>query len=274
MPENITGLSARDAEFLTTMASQNRTIFTTEEALKFWGTPQRTADVLSRLVQSGWLHRLERGVYLIVPLEAGIERHWSAQASVIAMYLIEPATIAYWSALHQWQLTEQIPNTTFVQSTSRKRPSEKEILGMRFQFINVTSQKFFGMTQRTVDGQPYTITDREKTLIDAADRPDLSGGVVQLAQAFQSARDLDWQRLTDYLLRWPVSSPTKRIGFLLESLALSVPEQNETLSRWQNSIAPGVISLEPGGPDNIGRIVTRWQVRINVPGPWNSGRGR
>ena len=272
MPQSITGLSPREAEFLTTQASQDRSIFTSEEAREFWGTSQATGEALSRLRRGGWLHRLERGTYLIVPLEAGMERRWSAHALVIAPYLIEPAAVAYWSALHYWQLTEQIPNTTFVQSTTRKRPSEKIILGMTFRFVTVSKSKFFGVTQSTMDGQPYCVTDREKTLVDAADRPDLSGGIVQLAQALQAAQDLDWQRLSDCLLRWPVSSPTKRIGFLVEALGLSIPNRDETLKRWQDAVAPGVVSLEPGKSGSSGQIVTRWQVKVNVAGPWRSGR--
>lgn len=73
---------------------------------------------------------MERGVYLLIPLEAGLERTWSESPMVIAPYLIQPAAVAYWSALHYWQMTEQIPRTTFVQSTKRKRPVE--IQGMRF----------------------------------------------------------------------------------------------------------------------------------------------
>ncbi len=49
MPQSITGLSPRAAEFLTTLASQARSIFTSEEARVFWGTSQVTGEALSRL---------------------------------------------------------------------------------------------------------------------------------------------------------------------------------------------------------------------------------
>ena len=271
MPQNITSLSTNEAEFLATMASLNKTIFTSEEAHKFWGDSRRTDEALSNLAEGGWLLRLERGTYLIIPLEAGTKRLWSAQALVVAPHLIEPAAVAYWSALHHWQLTEQLPNTTFVQSTKRKRPSEKTVLGMTFRFVTVTPDKYFGVTRGTMDGQPYYVTSREKTLVDAADRPDLSGGAAQLAQALQTAQDLDWERLSDYLLRWPASSPMKRIGYLVEALDLSIPNRSEVVAQWQAAIAPGIVMLEPGEPGDIGQIVTRWKLKVNVDGSWASG---
>ena len=271
MPQSIASLSVREAEFLAGLASQNKSIFTSGDAQKHWGNRSATDVALHRLVAAGWLVRLEPGTYLIVPLEAGTHRDWTAEAMVIAPYLIQPSAVAYWSALHYWQLTEQVPRTTFVQSTKRKRPSEKTIKGMRFRFVTVTEAKFFGTVTRTVGGRPFQVTDREKTLIDAADRPDLSGGIVQLAQALTITDGANWQRLSEYLLRWPVHSARKRLGFLLEVLDIPLPAP--ILSDWQEDLRSGVVNLEPGLSSGSGRIVTRWQVRLNVDGPWGDGGG-
>jgi len=273
MTQTITGLEPKAAKFLITFAAQSRCIFTIEQAQEFWGNPAYTTNVLQHLEKGGWLYRLERGTYMIIPLEAGPERLWSENALVIVPYLIKPATIAYWSALHYWQLTEQIPHTVFVQSTARKYQREKEILGMTFRFVTVVETKFFGVAQRTLGGQPIYVTDREKTLVDAADRLELSGGSIQLAQALRAAwADLDWQQLDTYLYRWPTTSPLKRIGYLVEALDLPIPDREARLASWQHALAPGIVQLEPGQSGDVGPIVTRWQVRVNVAGPWTTGR--
>ena len=269
MPQTISGLSPKEAEFLSILASQGKKIFTSSEAHAFWGSPSMTDQALYQLERRGWLYRLEPGIYLLLPLEAGPERHWSESALIIAPYLVEPAAIAYWSALHYWQLTEQIPRITFVQSTTRKRPATKTVLNMSFRFVTVKEEKFFGLARRTLDGQPFPVTNREKTLIDAADRPELSGGIYQLAQSLQSAQELDWHQLSDYLSHWPTTSPTKRIGYLVEALDLEIPDRNMRIAQWQERIAPGIVLLEPGRSRDIGSITTRWQLQINVDGPWN-----
>ncbi len=275
MSQSVTGLGPKEAEFLTTFASQGRRILTVEQAHEFWRDAAYTTNVLGRLEKKGWLHRLERGTYMIIPLEAGPDRAWSESALVIAPHLIQPAAIAYWSALHYWHMTEQIPRTVFVQSTSRKHQREKEVLGIHFRFVTVVESKFFGVVKRTLDGQPTYVTDREKTLVDAADRPDLSGGVAQLAQALHTAwSDLDWPRLDEYLSRWPTRSPLKRIGYLVETLDLPLPEREERLTRWRRSLSSGIVALEPGRDSNARRIVTRWRLQVNVDETWRPGKDK
>jgi predicted transcriptional regulator of viral defense system len=267
--QTITGLEPKEAEFLATFASQDRSIFTTEQAREFWGDATYTTNALSRLEEGGWLHRLERGAYMIVPLAAGPDRTWSESALLIAPYLIKPAAIAYWSALHYWHMTEQVPHVVFVQSTSRKHQRGKEILGVSYRFVTVVESKFFGVVERRLDGQPANVTDREKTLVDAADRPDLSGGIAQLAQALRSAwSDVDQPRLDRYLKRWPTGSPLKRIGYLLEALDLPLSNGERLLNRWRGSLSSGLVDLEPGRNGDRGRIVTRWRLRVNVDETW------
>lgn len=273
MPQNITGLGPKEAEFLAVLAEEGKTIFSVERARRFWGDAAYTTNVLGRLEKKGWLLRLERGTYMVVPLEAGPDRTWAESALVLASHLIQPAAIAYWSALHYWHLTEQIPCTVFVQSTSRKHQPQKEVLGFSFRFVTVVESKFFGVVRRTLNGQPIAVTDREKTLVDAADRPDLSGGSAQLAQALRAAQaDLDWQRLDDYLGRWPNTGSLKRIGYLVETLDLALPRREDRLRRWRDALSPGIVLLEPGGDRDAGRIVTRWQLRVNIPEMWQPGR--
>ncbi len=268
MSGNITELGPREAEFLAQLAGEGRTIFTVEEARRFWGNAAYTANVLGRLENKGWLRRLERGTYLIIPLEAGPTRDWTESALVIAPHLIQPAAIAYWSALHYWNMTEQVPRTVFVQSTRRKHRRQIEVLGISFRFVTVVESKFFGVVRRTLDGKPIYVTDREKTLLDAADRPDLSGGIGQLAQALRTAwADVDWQRLDEYLTRWGRGSLTKRMGYLVETLELPLPDREERLARWHRSLSSGIALLEPGR-GNTGRIVTRWRLRVNVEEFW------
>lgn len=261
MTHTIKGLSRKEAEFLSQLAAEGKSVFSIQQAHAYWGSSAYAANVLSKLVQKGWLRRLERGVYMLLPLAAGPERIWSESGYVIAPHLIQPAAVAYWSALHYWNMSEQIPGVLFVQSTRRKRPLE--VLGMRFRFVTVKKAHFFGVIQRTLDGKPIYVTNREKTLVDAAARLDLSGGIGQLAQALQAAHaDINWSRLDDYLVRWGGGVVVKRLGYLLECLALPIPNRKTRLEQWQDMLTAGISILEPGMAR--GRTVTRWRVRVNV----------
>jgi predicted transcriptional regulator of viral defense system len=199
---------------------------------------------------------------MLIPLEAGPERTWSESGLALAPHFVQPAAVAYWTALHYWTMTEQVPRTVFVQTTRRKR--QMEVLGMRFRFITISPARFFGIAHRTLDGKAIAVTDREKTLLDAAARPDLSGGISQLAQALQVAQaEVNWGRLEEYLVRWGGGAPVKRLGYLAESLMLSIPNRELRLERWRELLSQGISPLEPGA-GATGPVVTRWRVRLNL----------
>lgn len=266
VPRTITRLGPKEAEFLSRMAAFERGIFTFATAAAYWGSRAYTRAVLYELTKKGWIARLKRGTYLVIPLEAGPERSWSEQAVVVAQHLVHPAAVAYWSALHHWHLTEQVPRVTFVQTPTRRSRREVEALGMRFRLVTVAKAKFFGLATQDVGGRRITVTDREKTLIDAADRPELSGGIVQLAEALrQGARDIDWPRLDAHLARFGVGTIYKRLGYLAEASDIGIPNVDERLASWKSRLTKGISPLEPGGGAG-GPTITRWRIRVNVRG--------
>lgn len=255
-------LSKKETEFLTTFSASGKRVFTYQQVADFWQSKVAATNTLGRLVRKGWLQRLERGLYMIIPLEAGPERLWSENAFVLASSLISPGAVAYWSALRFWNMTEQIPRIQFIQTTKRKRALT--IQGVEFQFINIAERYFFGISTRIIDDNPITMTDREKTIIDAASRPELCGGIIQLAQAMESSvNSIDWKKLNRYLIQWGGGVVAKRLGYLVETLSLQIPDRDSTINHWQSMISKGISQLEPGS-GRSGPVVTRWQLQINI----------
>ena len=111
---------------------------------------------------------------------------------------------------------------------------------------------------------PITVTDREKTILDSAARPDLSGGIIQLASVIKTNADsVDWNKLDRYLVQWGGGVVAKRLGYLIQTLSIPLLNREEMLSRWQMMITKGISSLEPGF-ESKGPVLARWQLRINV----------
>lgn len=265
MERRVVSLSTGEAEFLTTMASRDRQGFTVEEAKEYWDGDPQTAKRLARLADKGWLERLERGKYLIVPLEAGPERQWIEDSYILAGNLVQPAAVAYWSALHYWNLTEQVPRMAYVQTTADLREHTKTVLGIRFRFVKLKQEKFFGLAQERSGGKRFRVTNREKTLLDGLDRLDLTGGIHEVAKALrQEGAEFDWRRIEEYLSRLDVGAVVKRLGFLVEMLDIPVPDRERRLRRWQERISAGISQLDPSSSRDDGKIVTRWGVRVNV----------
>lgn len=249
--------------FLAAMAEQDKRVFKLEDALPYWSSPHMARKALSRLEKSGWLERIERGLYMIVPLEAGPEGRWSEDPLVLATQMAPTGAVGYWTALRYWGMTEQVPRTTFVQITHRRSRPRVTILGMGFRFITLIERKLFGLVQQLSDGQSFWITDREKTLIDACDRPDLSGGILQIAQALQSGEPIDWPTIDTYMAQMSSGAIYKRLGYLVDSLDVSIPDRNLRLNHWREGLTQGIAVLEPGG-DREGKIDTSWRIKVNT----------
>lgn len=262
MTRTITELGPREAEFLATMAGSGKEVFSFEDADRFWGPGQVTRNVLSRLESKGWLERLERGKYLLVPLQAGVGREWSGDPLVIGSFLVPTGAAAYWTAVRHWGWSTQLPRTQFFITAKRRSASRKKILDVPYRFITLRPDRLFGITEEWLGDLPIRVTDRERTVLDILDRPDLAGGIAEVSEALRTGwREIDQPRLVEYIERFGSGTVSKRLGYLAELLSLDGAEQ--WISRWQAMSGAGITLLERGGA-NQGRIVSRWGLRINA----------
>ena len=66
-------LSERETRLLTTLSAAGKQIFATQDARDVLGSSANVNQVLSRLRHKRWLKRLSKGLYLILPFEAGMD---------------------------------------------------------------------------------------------------------------------------------------------------------------------------------------------------------
>ncbi|MBU2635842.1 MAG: hypothetical protein KJ963_01960 [Bacteroidetes bacterium] len=74
MKKNISELGPKEAAFLSQVASLENHQFTIKSAIAFWSSAEK-----------GWIARIERGKYFVIPLEAGPERQWSEDTYLISL---------------------------------------------------------------------------------------------------------------------------------------------------------------------------------------------
>jgi predicted transcriptional regulator of viral defense system len=256
-------LGPRERHFLASIAGSGKRIFRLEDAIPYWPSRHLARKALSRLESKGWLERLERGLYLVVPLEAGPEGQWSEDPLVIATQMVPYGATAYWTALNYWGMTEQVPRIIYIQTSRRRSQTSVTILGVQYQMVVIVERKLFGITTQMSDGLSFRITDREKTLVDSCDRPDLCGGIFQVAEALRLDEPLDWEKVDIYLEKFDSGAVYKRLGYLVEALGITVPDRAQKLRQWRNKLTHGIALLEPGA-GHEGSINTSWRIRENV----------
>lgn len=261
---NLAGVTAANRETLALLRRSFAGPFTAAEAAEVADLePERATRLLRHLVAQGWLTRVHRGLYATVPIEAEHPQAWRIDPWTIAATALAPAYIAGWTALHHWDLTDQLFGTTAV-ITARPVPRrERMIGGARFELRHRGEPALFGTRRVWRDGVAVEVSDPERTLVDCFDDPSLGGGVQHVADAFVQWRDgrrADSQQLVDYAERVGNRTVFKRLGFVLEALRI---DDRELIAACRQRISSGISLLDPGRPAS-GSITTRWNLRINA----------
>ena len=264
--KDLGGLSSQEREIISLAVAEERATISADD-LQLARHCSRSAahQILSRLERKGWLQRLRRGVYAVVPLGSlqrypAIENGWS-----VAMAVFQPAFISGWTAAEHWDLTEQIFNTIAVVTTTRQRRAMHTIGGVRFRVRTVDEDRFFGAHPVWVGSTSIQVADPSRTLIDIADLPKLGGGgrhMVDVVRAYWRSEHRDPQLLLDYAKRYGRGTVFKRLGFLAETFQAAVDEP--WLQAFRASITQGITNLDPDAPPK-GRIISRWNLRVNLP---------
>lgn len=240
-------------------------VFDVAIAARVWGTsPEATRTRIRGLVARGWVKRLRRGLFLVLPLEisAGegdvVEDTW-----VLAESAFAPCYVGGWSAAHHWGLTEQLFRSTFVVTSRSVRSSNVKIAESEFRVARVPAHRVAHASVLWRGSVRVHVSDRELTIVDALADPSWVGGFRHLVEVVRAYRRSDaWKpaRLIARLAELDRRAAYKRLGYIAEMLS-PVPEEIVDVCLAHRSA--GVIALDPA-VDERGHILSRWGVRVNV----------
>ncbi len=204
---------------------------------------------LNRLVETGLLRKIEKGKYC---------RHNFSDELIIGNFLVKSGGISYWSALNFHGLTEQIPNTIFIQTNQWKK--NKNIFGVQYKFIQINNKKLFGYKSEGYGNHTFNITDIEKTIIDSFDLPEYSGGYSEIIKAFNNAQ-INQNKLIKYCEVFDNKSIIKRLAYLTE--LLNKPKMDKfiqfALAMRNEKYTP---FLRYGGKNE--KTLSRWRLILNI----------
>jgi len=262
--QNITrsSLGKTEAAFLSQIGAKR--FFTIDEAREILGHKKEdpTSQFLERLKRKGWILRIKRGLYITVPLFAGEETNPQVHEFHVAMHLVSPAAISYWTALNHHGMTEQLPRTVFITTNHFVRYPPEKVLWFSYKIVSLRPHRYFGIVQDWIDDGPFSITDKEKTIIDGLDLPEYVGGVGEIAKALRAFwKQLNGEKLFQYAVRIGNAAVVKRLGFLLETMKLD--EAGSLRREAQRS--KGFPLLDPLLPRR-GKHSRRWGLLVNVEG--------
>lgn len=241
-------------------------IFSTHEAMKVLGwTRKEIHPILFRLVKKGKLMRIKRGLFCIQPRGAagsrqGTSQNWLLIAKSLAGN--KPYFISHYSAMHLHGMTGGSVLTIFISMSVQRRSPDR--LNIPLYFVTVPAEQFWGLEEKwvTQEGKVW-VSDRERTLIDILDRPDLAGGISEIMRGlWMIRREIDSSRLIAYARRFASYAAAKRLGLLMETLHLGKEKEIKKLHDFTKD-SSSYAFLDPTA-EKKGPYFNRWHLRINL----------
>jgi predicted transcriptional regulator of viral defense system len=242
-------------KLLDEFVSDGRAQFTSADAAVHLGrSAAATGNLLARLVRDGLLDRVRRGHYAIRQLgtlgtTAAAE---NVLLSVAAGFGDVRHRVGYRTALDQLDLLAHPSRSIQV---ALAKPTRSETLSGRRLTIVQEPEAALEVGAKKQDG--VFISNLERSLLDAAARPELVGGIAVLAEALgASSKDVDADRLTSYarVLSW--GPALRRISSLADTLHIAgLAGRLEPLTKPSSDI-----DLEPGHEASSYRDA-KWWVR-------------
>ncbi len=226
-------------------------------------SPQAADHVIRSLRRKGWLERASWGRYLLIPPEMGPDAFGESNILALASRIADPYYFGYATAAMYYSFTTQHRHVIRLVTTVRMR--NRRVLDTEVRVVNPVARKFFGFDPVDMLGYTIMMSDREKTVIDCIDRPDLAGGEGEAATVLATAcRNIDWYKAAIYLERMSSRTLTRRFGWLADHVGATIPEDVRMHLR---NLAKG------GSKAFFGRRIPKpgvigyqdsWQLTVNV----------
>lgn len=228
---------------------------------------------LSEMIDSGWIKRIRRGLYVGTGSLPGF---LNVPSFVIATQLVQPSAISHWSALSHHDLIEQIPQQVFATTTKkvvtpsmrdskakRSSPHSWIIDGVSYRFITVKPEHFFGWEELWLEEHfRVPVFVKERALLDIFATPRLFGGVnLGLEIIEDHLQELEINTLVEFAVKYGVSTVSRRLGWALERMGVSLDLLAPLLPSPLTSFQP----FDPTRPKSDS-YDKRWKLIINLPG--------
>lgn len=254
-------LGPLETEVLARLTYEKKTVVTSLELDRlFKFSPVERAKIVSRLKRKNILSPIKRGVYLFSPLDAGPLGRGIDELLIPPLYCPKNNYyVGYSTLFNYYGFSEQMFQTVYVLNTSFAK--EKIIGGISFKFLKISNARLYGRTQIEVKGTQVFISDKERTLIDLLYFNKPVGGILPAVEIFRSMvkkGGCDVKKVIDYVCRFPNVTLRKRVGVLLEGLAV-----RESLLRPLAKTVSGS-AISSLGKSRRGTLNKKWRVLIDA----------
>lgn len=187
--------------------------------------------LVTKLVKTGWLIRIRKGLYAISDLSN--RGFLSLSPYVVAHLLVKNSYVSFESALAYHSMFDQL--TDKIISISEIRYKDVQLNSVEYSFVTVKKELFFGFEEMVIEGQNARIATAEKALIDMVQfhrskyTVDL---VIEKLKEYENSFDMS--KFNDYLTN--MSAVTIKVfGFIFDLLDINSDRLQDLVKNKQTT---------------------------------------
>lgn len=220
---NLRTLGPLEAKVVLSLRERGREAVDVSDIRTLTGPGSATRNVVQQLIRKGWLARVRRGRYLLLPPEHGPDNLGENNVLALATAAVTPSYVGWWSAASFHGFTTQVPLTAFIAVTGKM--AERELEGSTVRFVHLSKPRFFGSQLYPLYGRQVPIASPAKTLIDCLDRPALAGGVTEVVRiADRALATISAEEAVETAIRFGSKSVMQRLGALCDLVDRPLPD--------------------------------------------------
>lgn len=258
-------LTAKASKIILTAEEENRQVLTVPDFVEFYQiTDGYARKMIAGLVRAGWLIRIAKGQYQILPARTGLDPFPMGDKFVLASQAFPNGFIAYGSAAEHHGLSLQVFNTVFIANPDRA--GMRELGSASVHLVKIDRGNYSGY-EALNRGPSVKVATVERTIIDCIDRPDLAGGISDLVEILQRGKGrVEIDKVINLLPSYTSKSLIKKVGFLFEQFEYSMTESQATeLLRMSAGVKAYLFSSTLPGTSEP-KYSKRWRLVVNAPG--------
>lgn len=190
----------------------NEGFFTLEEASAVVQNRDTLKTMMKQLITSGYVCRIRRGLYEIIPIGYNKKTKPLADKFLLASKVASQYCYSYHSALEiHGAANSVIYKIVYVASPRRFRSFNYE--GVKYAYV--LRKDLWGVEKVIWHSSRVVVADRERTVLDCLDRIDYAGGFEEMYKSLVSLTNINLQRLYEYAVKFNKEPLFHKLGYFM-----------------------------------------------------------
>lgn len=230
LTNNISLLSEKDRALLEQAILRYGEVVSSKDLLTIFSSSysyQESKDRFTKLVKSGWLVRIYRGLYIIITNLTSLS--FSGKSQLVVAQIINPDSyISFAAALQHWGMFDQLLSA-IDSVTKGEKLRVYAFENTTYRYHKTKTDLYFGFVEFSIEENQVKIAEFEKALLDYLYffKDETTARLV--LDQIRKRDDLDLEKLISYAEQYNTST-MRALGFLLDLAGLDSSKLHQEIS--------------------------------------------